>query len=118
MLPTNFDSLTKERPDLGLALRRLQEWIYGHKYSTVLDPRELARSLTDVDSFSLAAVLALLVKRGLLRQVYRVVTPTGSLADAEYDDPRKIPPRVPDRFNHYFDTDEAEIVPVLRASGK
>lgn len=118
MLPTNFDSLINERSDLAPALRRLREWIEGHKYSHTLDPRELAKSLPEVDSISLASALALLVRRGMLRQVYRVVTPTGSLADGEYEDPRKIPPRVPDRFNRYFDTVEAEVVPVLRAAAK
>jgi hypothetical protein len=118
MLPTNFDFLTVERPDLGPTLHRLRDWVQTHRDWNVLDPRELARSLSDVDSFTLASALALLVESGLLRQVYVVVTPSGVLADGEYDDPRQIPKRVPDRFNHYFDTLEAEIIPVLRDAKK
>ena len=92
--------------------------VVSNKDWNVLDPRELARSLSDVDSYTLASALSLLVKSGVLRQVYVVVTPSGSLADGEYDDPRQIPERIPDRFNHYFDTLEAEIIPVLRPAGK
>jgi hypothetical protein len=118
MLPTNFDFLTDERPDLSRVLHLLQRWIESHRQLNVLDPRDLARSLPDIDSVTLASALALLVKRGVLRQVYRVVTPSGVLADGEYEDPRQIPQRVPDRFNHYFDTIEAEVIPVLRAPEK
>ena len=114
MLPTNFDFLTAERPDLGPAFRRLREWIQAHQDWNVLDPRELAPSLPDIDSFTLAKMLALLVQRRVMRQVYVVLTPSGVYADGEYEDPRKIPDKVPDRFNHYFDTQEADIVPVLR----
>lgn len=115
MLPTNFDSLTDEQPDLAPTLRRVRGWIEDHRHTNTLDPRELARSLPEVESIKLAAALALLVKRGVLRQVFRVVTPSGVFADDEYDDPREIPTRVPDRFNRYFDTVEADIIPLLRA---
>src|SRR5690349_873120 len=108
MLPTNFDSLTAKRPDLRSALRELREWIEEHKYLNTLDPRELARFMPQIDSVKLASALALLVKYGFLQQVYKVVTPSGVLADGEYERPDQVPHRIPDRFNHYFDTDEAE----------
>jgi hypothetical protein len=43
-----------------------------------------------------------------------VVTPAGVLADGEFEDPTGIPEKLPDRFEHYFDTSDAEIVPMFR----
>ncbi|MGA2001287.1 MAG: hypothetical protein ABSG52_14955 [Terriglobales bacterium] len=116
MLPTNFDTLAAEHPQLKRALLEIREWIRTHPDWNVLDPRVLSESLRKVDSFTLAYALHLLVQHGLLRQVYMVVTPSGVLAEGEYDDPKKIPLKVPDRFNNYFETSEADIVPVLIAA--
>jgi len=57
----------------------------------------------------------LLCDKGFFRQVYMVVAPSGVLADGKYDDPRRIPVRVADRWNQYFETAEADIVAVLEA---
>ena len=44
--------------------------------------------------------------------VYRVLTPSGVLADGEWMRREDIPARIPDRFNNYFETAEAEIIEV------
>ncbi len=113
MLPSNFDTLAAERPDLGPTLIRVSEWVHSHPDWNVIDPRELARQLRDVDSYALALALRYLVQKGVLRQVYMVVTPSGVLADGEYTDLRSVPERVRDRFNNPFETAEADIVPIL-----
>lgn len=46
------------------------------------------------------------------KSVYKVKTPSGVFADGEWDDPSQIPPKLPDRFEHYFETAEAEILKV------
>jgi hypothetical protein len=115
MLPTNFDSLTDERPDLAATLRQVARWIREHPDWEILDPRELARTAKQIDPWTLASALHLLVERGFFRQVYMVTTPSGVLADGEFDDPRKIPERLPDRFNRHFETAESDIVAVLTA---
>jgi hypothetical protein len=114
MLPTNFDTLASENSDLRPVLGRLKEWVERHQTWSVLDPRILARDLRDVDPFQLSLVLLELVRAGLYRRVYMVETPSGVLAEGEYDDPRKIPDRVADNFCNYFDPMETEIVPVLK----
>ncbi len=114
MLPTNFGTLANENSKFRPVLRRLKEWVEKHADWSVLDPRILARDLPDVDQFLLSLVLLELVRRGLYRRVYMVYTPSGVLADGEYDDPRKIPENVPDRSYNYFALAEADIVPVLK----
>jgi hypothetical protein len=114
MLPTNFDILVNENSEFRPVLGKLKEWVEGHSDWSVLDPRILAHDLRDVDPFLLTAVLFELVKVGLYRRVYMVETPSGVLAEGEYDDPRKIPDRVRDRTYRYFDPLETEIVPVYK----
>ena len=115
MLPTNFATIVAERPDLAPILDEVAVSIRNHPQWEFLDPRELSRSLVGVDTWMLVSTLGLLVAKGLFRQVYKVVTPSGVLADGTFDDPRKIPPRLPDRWNQYFETAEADVVAVLAA---
>lgn len=115
MLPTNFDTLTAERPELAPILNEVAGWIRHHPDWDIIDPRELSKSLTRVGAWELASALRLLVDGGLFRQVYMVVTPSGALADGKFDDPRGIPERLPDRWNTYFETADADIVTVLAA---
>lgn len=118
MLPTNFGTLADKHSELRPVLGKLREWVENHADWSVLDPRILARDLRDVDPFLLSLVLGELVKIGLYRRVYMVETPSGVLADGEYDDPRNIPHRVPDRSYNYFDPMETEIVPVFKPASK
>jgi hypothetical protein len=67
-----------------------------------LDPKELTDALT------------LLVNAGVLRLVYKVTTPSGVLAEPEFNDPREIPEKLPDRRERYFETSEADIVPIFK----
>ena len=114
MLPTNYDTLASENSALGPAVIRLKEWVERHADWSVLDPRVLARDLRDVDPYLLASLLGGLVKIGLYQRVYMVETPSGVLADGEYDDLQKIPDRVQDRGFNYFDPMETDIVPVYK----
>jgi hypothetical protein len=100
-------------PEYKAILNRLERWL-GTQHHLTIDPRTLAREWPDVRTEQLAVALQLLVQSGVLRQVFKVLTPNGVLVDAEFDDPRAIPDRVSDRFNHYFDTAEADIVPVFK----
>lgn len=113
MLPINFEDLAKRHPEHRHALHKLEEWVGKHKNVRVINPRTLAKEVQGVDPTALALALSLLVKVGLLRRVYKVTTPSGVLADGEFDDPMKIPPRLPDRFEHDFDTAESDVVPVF-----
>jgi len=114
MLPTNFDTLANENSALRPVVVKLKDWVERHADWSVLDPRVLARDLRDVDPYLLSLLLVGLVKIGLYRRVYMVETPSGVLADGEYDDPRKIPDRVRDRGFNYFDPTETDIVPVYK----
>jgi hypothetical protein len=44
--------------------------------------------------------------------MFRVLTPSGVIADGAWRTRGEIPARIPDRFNHYFDTSEEEIIEV------
>jgi hypothetical protein len=116
MLPTNFDTLASENSALRPVANKLKDWVERHAEWSLLDPRVLARDLRDVDPFLLSVLLVGLVKIGLYRRVYMVETPTGVLADGEYDDPREIPPKVQDRSFNSFDPMETDIVPVYKAA--
>jgi hypothetical protein len=113
MLPANFANLIGNHPNDARALRVILEWIYQHDGIQVIYPSVLSRE-TSLDPVSIAKGLSILAKEGLLRRVYKVTTPTGVLADEEFNDPRDIPPRLPDRFNHYFSTAESDVVPVFQ----
>jgi hypothetical protein len=114
MLPTNFDTLASENSALRPVVNKLKQWVERHTDWTVLDPRVLAADLRDVDPYLLSVLLGGLVRIGLYRRVYMIETPSGVLADGEYDDPLKVPDRVHDRDFHYFDPRETEIVPVYK----
>lgn len=114
MLPTSFDDLASSSPHLKPVFLRLKEWKSQHEDWSVLDTRVLARDMRDIDPFLLSLALQILVKQGLYRTVYMVATPTGVLAEDEYDEISNIPERVPDRFNEYFSTADADIVTVLK----
>jgi hypothetical protein len=43
-----------------------------------------------------------------------VLTPSGVYADGEFEDPTKIPEKLPDRRENYFDTAESDVVPIFK----
>jgi hypothetical protein len=109
----SFADLINKYPHSREALLEIAAWLNRHEDATVLYPSVLARE-TSLDPVSLAKALTLLVREGILRRVYKVTTPSGALADEEFDDPRKIPEQLPDRFDHYFSTAESNVVPVFQ----
>lgn len=113
MSPINFDALINEHPDIKHALRRLEEWMRT-KDIKVIYPNTLAKEVRDVDALELTTALSLLVTAGYLRRVYKVLTPSGVFAEGEFDDPTKIPEKLPDRWEHYFDTAESDVVPIFK----
>jgi hypothetical protein len=118
MLPTNFDFLASENPQLQAAASRLGEWARKHRGYNVIDPEAVARENKDIDPFQLAYALHLLVVKGLFRQVYMIMTPSGVLAEGQYDDPNKIPKRVHNGFEESFDREDGVIVPILEPISK
>lgn len=89
------------------------EWARAHQHRSRIDTWSLSRDLRDIDRYTLAFALDLLVEKGYYRERYTVLTPSGVLADAEFEDPTEIPAQLPDRFHRYFDTAESEVVTVL-----
>jgi hypothetical protein len=114
MLPSNYDSIVAERPQLGTALQRIATWVRSHADWEMIDPRVLSRDLRDIEPAKLSAALDALVDAGLLRQVFMVaLPPTGTLAYREYDDLDEIPDRVFNRSEQLVDTADGDIVAVL-----
>lgn len=114
MSPINFDALIDEHPESKRALLKLKKWMQAHGDAQVIYPTILAREVRDIDPASLASALTLLERIGFLRRVYKVLTPNGVFADQEFDDPTKIPERLPDRWENYFDTAEADVIPIFK----
>jgi hypothetical protein len=114
MSPISLEDLANQNPKYRRALRQLQAWIDAHPEDRVLNPLKLARDIRSVNASELAYALTLLMKAGLLKRVYKVLTPAGVFADAEFDDPASIPEKLPDRFERYFETSDADVVPVFR----
>jgi hypothetical protein len=114
MSPVNFEHLAKQNPKYQRALREVEAWINAHPHDRVLNPKMLRRDISKSSIADLAVALTLLEKAGLLRRVYKVVTPSGALADEDFDDPGNIPEKLPDRFENYFETSEADVIPIFR----
>lgn len=114
MLPTSFETLADSEPELSHALHRLGEWVRQHPDWPFLDPRILSKDIRDVDPFELSLTLNELVSIGVFARVYKVVDPTGTFTEDEWEEIRRIPPRIRDGFNQSFSTDDGDIVPVFR----
>ncbi len=114
MLPTNFDFLASENPELRPAAVRLGEFARRHQDWKLIDPRMVTREIRDIDPFLLMYALHELVKKGLFHQVYMVATPSGVLTEGEYDDPNQIPKRLKTPLDEPFNRDDGEIVSVLK----
>jgi hypothetical protein len=114
MSQINFVDLVKQNPRLSGTLRAIDAWLDTHKSSAEVDPRTLGNQLVDIDAVDIAQTLLLLLRAGYLTRVYKVLTPSGVYAEGEFDDPTGIPDRLPDRFHHYFETAEADIIPVFK----
>jgi len=117
MSPISLDDLAKKHPDLKRALRLLGKWLRKHS-DPILVPATLSRQIDGLDQYELASALVLLAKSGLLIKRYKVVTPSGVYADGEFSEVSEIPERLPDRFNNYFDTADADILPIFRREEK
>jgi hypothetical protein len=114
MSQVSFERLANENPSYKRALNELASWINSHPHEHTLNPLRLRRDIHKVTAEELTIALTLLVKAGLLRRVYKVLTPSGVFAERDFDNPSEIPDTLPDRFEHYFDTAEADIVPIFR----
>jgi hypothetical protein len=114
MSQINFEALVRQHPEYTRALRKLDSWMRGQIDLRFINPRLLAKEVTGVDKAELAGALTALQQAGYLRRVYKVLTPSGVIADGEFEDPTQIPERLPDRFDNYFDTAEADILPIFR----
>lgn len=109
----NIKALAREHPESSRLLLKLGSLLKKHRPGSVITPKELARNISG-DPKGLTAALTLLIEAGILRQVYKVTTPSGSLTEEEFEDPRQIPERLPDMWEHYFETAESDIVPVFK----
>jgi hypothetical protein len=109
----NIRSLEHKHPESKRVLRKLESLLKQHRPGSVITPKELARNIP-VEAKALADALSLLIEAGVLRRVYKVTTPSGSLTEEEFNDPRDIPDKLPDMWEHYFETAEADIVPVFK----
>ncbi len=114
MLPTNFDFLASEIPELKVAATRLEDFARRHQDWGLIDPRAVTREIRDVDPFLLMYALRELVEHGLFDQIYMVATPSGVLAEGEYNNPNEIPRHLVTPLNEWFDRDDGEIVSVLK----
>ena len=113
MSRVNLEHLISEHPESESALRKLESWLNKRRTPDDITPRELARNVP-VEPAALAAALGLLVQAGILRRVYRVQKPNGVMLPREFNDPREIPDRLPDRREQYIDTSDADVVPVFK----
>jgi hypothetical protein len=112
--PSSFETLANENRPLRREILRLGEWLGEHQGWNMVDLKILSRDLRDLDPARLAIALGTLVDTGAFRRVYKVVTPSGVLAEGDFDDPLCIPERVRDRWGNSFNTADADIVVVFK----
>ena len=113
MSRVNLEPLINSHPESKKALRKLEAWLNKRGLAGDITPRELARNVP-VAPTELATALSILVDEGILRRVYRAQKPNGVMLVGEFSDPREIPATLPDRGEHYFDTSDADVVPVFK----
>jgi hypothetical protein len=114
MSPSNFEILANENPRLRREILRVGEWVHQHADWNLIDLRVLSKDMRDLDPGLLTIALGRLVDSGAFRRVYKVVTPSGVLAEGDFDDPTTVPELVRDHWGHSFETADADIVPVLK----
>ncbi len=114
MLQVSFEDLANQNPKYKRALQDIAAWIHAHPQDRLLSPVRLRREIKRPSLEDLAVALTLLERAGLLRRVYKVVTPSGVLADEDFNDPEEIPEKLADRFENYFETSEADVIPAFR----
>jgi hypothetical protein len=112
MLPRSFAPLASAEPQFHGVFEVLDMWLKRHKDWKWLVPGIVAQDFPALDAFDLAAALNSAVIHGFLRVEYTVLTPSGVLADQSFVSPRAIPRQIPDRQEHFFETDSLPIVPV------
>jgi hypothetical protein len=110
----NFEDLVSDNPEVKVALLRVYDWMRNHNDTQAIDPKALPKEVQGLDPIELTRALIILVKTGYLRRVYKVLTPSGVFAEDEFEDPTKIPPMLPDRWERYFDTAESDVVPIFK----
>ena len=112
MLPVSFEPLASAEPEHRDAFTVLTRWVEGHQDWRWIVPGIVARDYPLLDVFELADALQAAVAAGLLQLQYTVLTPSGVLASESFDDPRQIPPELPDRQENFFVTSNYPLVPV------
>ena len=115
-LPNNYARLAGNDPAVAAALERFAEFVASHPKWDSIDFRTVTRAMPDIDPLAMARAIHALVENGVLRQLYSVTTPSGSLTNEKFERPSQIPAKLPDRFNEYFETAEQDVVPVLVAA--
>ena len=110
----NFDTLTADRPDLHTAFSELSAWFREHAQVRLIDPRRLARDLPNVSDQQLAEALFYLRRRGMLRQMFALQAPNGTLLGDTFSSPKSVPKYVRGRFDENVDTSDCRIVTVYR----
>lgn len=112
MLPVSFEPLASAEPEHRDAFIVLTRWVEGHQDWRWIVPGIVARDNPLLDVFALAEALQSAVTAGLLQLQYTVLTPSGVLASDSFDNPRDIPPELPDRQENFFATSNYPLVPV------
>jgi hypothetical protein len=109
----DFDALINKHPESEQALRELETWMKDHGDPKVIYPKDVARQVQDVDPVALVKALMLLVEEGELRRLFKVEDPNGVLTNDVYDDIGKIPEKLPDRNENYFEIANYDVVPIF-----
>ena len=115
---TDFAALDVRSPELQPALRAFARWRRSHPTVRLLEPARLSRDLKNIDIAHLSLALNALVRAGELRKVFMVKTPTGVLAQGEFEDVSSIPEKLRDSFNDEFNTSDSEIVLVFKTGAE
>lgn len=113
----NFDTLLREKPDLGPVWLAVRAWAETPKHSRYFDPRDVAPSLQrqGIQPRRLFVALQELVERGWLVQVYKAWSPADRVViGGEYDSPSDVPDHVRGPLDEPVPVEPANIIPLFR----
>ncbi len=90
------------------------DWVGKQQAGLPIVPSLAAHDLSgQVDAVEIAKAMAQMSQKGILRRVFAVRTPSGTILRKTYPSASKIDPVVFDQFNREIREDDLEVVPAF-----
>ena len=110
----DFEHFKCNYPELTPAWDAFERWQVKYPNYKYLDIRDIVTSERDISIDLIINSIEVLLESGQVCQVYKVLHPIYNVIGNEYSSPLEVPNKVRVRSGEWVDTDETEIIPLLR----